>query len=274
MRRVQSPAFEVESVAVPALGGTGDASRLPLDALRKGLRDGAAQAIYLCFGESDLAILDLLPLLSATERARARRASEQSLAVKFVVGRWLLRSILGAILDLSPEEIPLGVGPHGKPMLERDFPGCPSFNLAHSGAWAVLAIATGTTVGVDLERIRPLADADRLARRILTPREQEHYRRLARSARESALLTAWVGKEAVLKALGAGISGSPASIEVGLDPVAVARPVGFLAATVPPVPWFLCELTPPSGYLGVIALEGAPRPLLSWQAHLATLWSP
>jgi len=73
----------------------------------------------------------------------------------------------------------------------------------------------------------------------------------------------------VLKARGTGISGSPASIEIGLDPVAGARTVSFLPAAPPLIPYSLCALPQPPGYLGMVAIEGAPRPLLSWQARVA-----
>jgi len=190
MREIPRLLFQIEPVTVPVLGEAADAPLWRLDALREGLKDGAVQAVYLALDDLDPGILDLLPLLSATERARAARASEHSLAIKFVLGRWLLRSVLGAVLSLPPEAVPLGVGLHDKPILERDLPDRLSFNLAHSGDWAVLALAVGATVGVDLERVRPLADADRLARRILTRREYQHYRGLAESEREKALLTA------------------------------------------------------------------------------------
>jgi phosphopantetheinyl transferase len=75
-----------------------------------------------------------------------------------------------------------------------------------------------------------------------------------------------VRKEAVLKALGTGVSGIPASIETGLDPAAsgsleVASGAGHGTH------WWSCPLSLPSGYLGALALEGEARPVLAWQAE-------
>src|SRR5690606_36787457 len=93
------------------------------------------------------------------------------------------------------------------------------FNLAHSGEWAVLAVAS-SPVGVDIEHCTPGA-ADHLLAACFTEHERAHIH----SARDTA--AQWAAKEAVLKACGCGLSVDPASFEIRHDTtrwVAVASP--------------------------------------------------
>ena len=259
--------FQVEPVAAAVLRGSAATTEVPIERLRTGFAEGAVQTVYLVLNDSEPVLADLVPWLSTAEQVRVQRASDQAIALRFALGRWFLRSVLGALLGLAPETVALGEGDHGKPILESEPGDAPAFNLAHSGVLAVLALARSAAVGVDLERFRPLTNEDRLARRILTAREAQWYRRLAKSERETALLSAWVRKEAVLKALGAGVSGSPAAIETELYLGAGPRALRLLAELGTVTDWWLSPLSLPEGYLGALAFEGRARPLLSWQAR-------
>jgi 4'-phosphopantetheinyl transferase len=263
MSKAAPPSFQIEPVVTPARGRVAASPLLPLQSLSDRLESGAAQLIFLSLDEAHPTLLELVPMLSESERARVDRAADEALAVKFVLGRWLLRSVLGAVLGITPEALQLMLGAQGKPALTGDMASGLAFNLAHSGAWAVLAIARGARVGVDIEQERPLVDADRLARRILTARELRSYRARAERGREAGLLAAWVRKEAVLKALGTGVSGGPSSIETGIDPVG-SGDLNVLDGA--GSRWWAGALSLPPGYLGALALEGGPRPILAWQA--------
>jgi 4'-phosphopantetheinyl transferase len=72
-------------------------------------------------------------------------------------------------------------------------------------------------MGVDLERIRPVRDLTRLARRVFSDLEQEELIAINDQAeKERAFFRGWTRKEAVLKALGTGFSFSPRRLHVGL----------------------------------------------------------
>src|SRR6478609_10153867 len=71
-------------------------------------------------------------------------------------GRGALRRVLARYLDRDPEAIELTGGEHGKPALAGDRP-LFRFNLSHSGALALIAVAAEREVGVDIE----LADGER-----------------------------------------------------------------------------------------------------------------
>jgi phosphopantetheinyl transferase len=132
--------------------------------------------------------------------------------------RAALREILAGYLGESDPE--LAPGPNGKPGLATA-PERLSFNLSHSGALALVAIAPGgTEVGVDVERIRPRRDLVRLARRWLPAADAEAVAAASADEREAAFYAAWTRHEARVKCTGTGLSGPPPGPEVealGLD---------------------------------------------------------
>jgi phosphopantetheinyl transferase len=88
-----------------------------------------------------------------------------------------------------------------------------AFNLSHSGATAVLAIARGPQlhVGIDVERFDRRVPIQRAARRAFDDAERSLV-----ASDQRGLLTMWVAKEALLKATGDGVS-------AGLDAVRLER---------------------------------------------------
>lgn len=223
---------------------------------------GAVQVVFL-----DLAGLPSAPpkgILTAEEEARARGLVALPVRRGFIGGRWLLRSMLGGLTGIEPQGLQIEAGAHGKLFLaghERDGP---CFNLSHSRDLAGVALIRDRRVGIDIEAERPLADPALLARRILGPRERERFAALPESAREGALLAAWTRKEAVLKAVGTGISGRLRSIELLAD----AGDHAVVHEAEPQATWSLSPLAMPAGYQGAVAVEGEARRVISWQAVL------
>jgi 4'-phosphopantetheinyl transferase len=149
-----------------------------------------------------------------------------------------LASILADYLG-GAEGAALTVDEHGKPCLARD-PGRLSFNLSHSGALALVAIAPGgTAVGVDVERLRPRRDLPRLAERWLPPADAGAVAAAPDGEREAVFYAAWTRHEARVKCTGTGLAGPAPGPEV------IAR-----------------QLSVGEGYAAAVAAEGAPRVVL------------
>lgn len=146
------------------------------------------------------AVPDRPETLSSDERERADRFHFERDRIAFRAGRAWLRAVLAGYLGVPPAAIRFGYGPHGKPHL-ADRPDL-RFNLAHSGGWAALAVATGREVGIDVEAIRPIAE--RVERVVFTPAEIAALNRLPAEERRLGFYNAWTRKEAYLKALGSG----------------------------------------------------------------------
>lgn len=145
--------------------------------------------------------------LSEEEALRAARIGMAAARAQFVIGRTLLRYVLGHYLGREPASLRFAIGPHGKPALrgegaEPDL----QFNLSHSGDEIVLALAWRSPVGIDVEARRPLDRLDALARRCLAPSEQAELDGLAGAAATRAFFRFWVRKEALGKASGRGMA--------------------------------------------------------------------
>jgi 4'-phosphopantetheinyl transferase len=241
-----------------------DLSRiLPLSAIRAEFDAGAAQVVFLALSGLPAAPAEML---TADEEARARRLVAQPVKRGFVSGRWLLRSVLSALTGIEPRLLQLQAGPHGKLFLSGHERLGPSFNLSHSGDLAALALLRDRRVGIDIETERPLTDRDLLARRMLGPRERVRFEALPENAREGALLAAWTRKEAVLKAVGTGVSGALQSIEVLPDATAEAGDHPVVHPADPSATWSVRMLSMPPGFYGAIAIEGEVGRLVFWQA--------
>jgi 4'-phosphopantetheinyl transferase len=143
-------------------------------------------------------------LLSKDEKARGQSFVAACHRRRFVVARSRLRSLLGQHLCLDPAALVFVLNEYGKPSVVQ----APSvyFSLSHSGDRALLAISDTLVVGADLEQVRPLAHLE-LARRNFHPQEIAAIEsQPTEGAQRQAFFRIWTLKEAVVKALGKGLS--------------------------------------------------------------------
>lgn len=156
---------------------------------------------------------------------------------RYVVARGLLRTLLAARLGTHPRAVEFSYGAHGKPRLA---PGSAvedlHFSVSHSGDLALFAFSRGREVGVDVEAVLPMRDADAVARQFFSRSELGAYRALEPGAREAGFFTCWTRKEAYLKALGGGLQ-SP------------------LSAFDAPPGWSLDSFAPAPGHTAALAVD-------------------
>lgn len=150
----------------------------------------------------------LLPWLPNHERARAAGMTRERRRGQFVAGRALLRWRFSQRLGRAPDAVPIICEPTGRPMLAME--GCGGISLAHTSGWVVMAEAPGS-VGVDVESTTVDRPCE-LARTWFTPAEARAI--CAAPDAAACLRRFWVAKEAVLKALGTGLSVSLSAFEV------------------------------------------------------------
>ena len=140
--------------------------------------------------------------LPLRERERALAIGHARARAQFVVGRLAVRALLGERLGLPLAEVDLRTGPAGAPELAgADW----NFNISHAGNWAVVALCRGLPVGIDIESLRPFADALQVARQHLHRDEQSWLLSIPAACRSTAFLRLWVCKEAVIKAARRGL---------------------------------------------------------------------
>jgi 4'-phosphopantetheinyl transferase len=147
-----------------------------------------------------------LAALSIDERDRAGRFLFEQDRQRFVVARAALRSLIGWHVQMPASRIHLTVQSHGKPRLVADgHEDKVRFNVSHSYDLALIAISGEREVGVDVERIRPLADLDSIAARHFAPEERQALFRATPVDRLPLFYRYWTLKEAYLKARGFGL---------------------------------------------------------------------
>ena len=183
--------------------------------------------------------------LSDDERERADRAASALAAGHFAVARGALRTVLASYLSVEPRALAFAYGPRGKPALASD--GGLRFNVAHSHGLALVAVARGRELGVDLERVRPLPAAEAIARRFFSAGERAAPLR----RRLDAFLSLWTRKEAYLKATGGGLRWGRALAAVDVSD-------GLEG-------WTIRELTPARGFRSALVVEGDGWELATWQ---------
>ena len=155
--------------------------------------------------------------LASEERARAERYAFPGGQRRFVVARASLRRLLGSRLGVPASEVQLVDGSHGKPALAPCHAPASNglaFNLTHSGELALIAIGQGD-LGVDLESPLRLVDAMAVVRRFFSEAERNGFEALPAGAeRERLFFRVWTRKEALVKAVGRGLSCSLSSFTV------------------------------------------------------------
>ena len=199
------------------------------------------------------------PSLSPDELARADRLVFARDRVRFVAARGWLRRILAGYVDGGAAELRFSYGISGKPELAResDQSGV-TFNLSHSGNTALVAVAAGFPVGVDLEEMRPDIDVDLVARSHFSVRECGDLDSLPATDRRAAFYRCWVRKEAYLKGLGAGVSRGLQNFSVSLRPGQAPAVLEDTLAPDAPEKWFLVDLGTDDRFAAGLAIAGKP----------------
>lgn len=143
-------------------------------------------------------------LVSMSERERADRFRLAQNRREHLLGRSILRRVLGDVLKLPPRAVPITTDAQGKPNVAGQ--AC-HFNLTHSNGWVAAAFCMGRRIGVDIEATGRIdaSEVANLSRLTLSQAEQHLLLSAPADARVDLFLRLWRMKEAVLKAEGCGL---------------------------------------------------------------------
>ena len=192
--------------------------------------------------------------MSSVEQDRASKFKFETDRQRYVAAHAALRSIVSSYVNSPARELQFAAGPYGKPKLapihatEKI-----EFNLSHSHEVALIAVAQGREIGVDVEWVRKDFAFDEVAQRFFTAREVAALHALPLHLQREAFYKCWTSKEAFLKAKGTGLSGQLDEVEiVFIDHV--VRVKGTITNL------SLIELTVDGDYVAAMVVNGAePR---------------
>ncbi len=204
--------------------------------------------------------------LSVAEQRRAQAFASGRDRHRFISRRGALRQLLGRYLALEASDIEIDEGDGRKPALagpHRRYGAAVAssglrFNSSQSDGLALFAFAQDMAIGIDLERLRPMPEAEDIAQQYFSPHEYRALMNIPPQNRLAAFYACWTQKEAIVKALGHGLAMPLDSFAVSLAPDQRARLTHLDSGR--PDDWTLEPLQPSPGYFAALAI-GARHPV-------------
>lgn len=211
-------------------------------------------------------------VLSDDKRERADRFKFAADRRRYTTAHAALCVLLAAYTGTRPERLCFAeVGP-GKPVLASPAADL-HFNLTHSSDLAVVAVTRAAPLGVDVERLRPIAERELVARRNFSRSEYAVLQGLIPGARDLAFFQCWTRKEAYVKALGDGLHAPLDRFDVTLRPGEAARLLSLEGSAAAAGAWSLHHLAPAAGYVGATAIRARPSRVAGWTFDTSALAS-
>ncbi len=203
--------------------------------------------------------------LSPDEQQRADRFRFDRHRVRFIVRHGVLRAILAKYLDFPAGRLEFSVGQYGKPTLKQTggFQVI-HFNSSHSDNLALMAFAVDRPLGVDVERIRPLTDLQAMLKRCFSPEDQAEIQALPPQQQWLGFFNGFSRKEALLKALGIGLSVPLDRVGVSLLPGEPPRVLSVEVEGQQPDAWQLACVTPNAEHAAALACQGPKPQIRRW----------
>lgn len=215
----------------------------------------SSAGVHLWLLDTSQSVPDMA-LLSEEERCRCWRFQSDALRNRFVVVHGVLRLLLGHYLNLPPQRITFVSNSYGKLALDR---AGLQFNLSYSQHLALLGFTRNGAIGVDIERIQPIDEMEAIAALCFSPDEQRVWHQLQPAERLHVFYGIWTRKEAVIKALGMGLSYPLQQFTVLAAPCTIK---------IEEQPLLLLDIVPNDLFAAALAVEAPAVALKCWR------WKP
>ena len=208
--------------------------------------------------------------LAPDEHERIGRLHAEVDRRRAIASRGILRQILAGYAEESAPELRFAYSRAGKPELSGAADSRPvHFNTAHSGDLLLVAVGRVPSIGIDVERIRPIVRWERVARRAFSVEERREIEALPPEDREEAFITCWTRKEACVKAIGEGVWSAFDRFEVSAAPGRPAELRSVDGRRALAAGWSLYHLKPEAGFVGALAVRDGG--LRSWNGTIQPL---
>ncbi len=198
-----------------------------------------------------------LSLLSVDERKRAFRYHLPIHRQRFIAARSSLRQILSNYIKFDPKEFVFIYDEHEKPHL--NIPAYPQlqFNLSHSSNMAVYAFTLNHPIGIDIEKVQSEYN-QAVADRFFSTQENEQLLQFSAHERIAGFYRIWSRKEAIIKAIGKGLSLPLTSFTVS------AKDITEVIILDNRDHWTLIPLQIRTGYQSAVATNQPVRKVIYW----------
>jgi 4'-phosphopantetheinyl transferase len=229
-----------------------------------GAMDRATEAAHVWAVPLNMAVPpdDAADVLSVPERARCEQFRLAEPRRRFALSRIALRKVLAQYLQVEPGEIDFTEDARRKPQLAGRNAGSKlQFNVAHSQELALIAVASGPPIGVDVEHLRPVSHWQQVAERHFHSSEVHEIGNCLPEERMAAFLRCWTAKEAVLKTTGLGLSGSMAAFHVPVVMDSGAWVHVPVLTSAEAQRFWLAPLAPAVAYVAAVAILEEERPI-------------
>jgi len=191
--------------------------------------------------------------LSTDEKKKAARFHQAKDEQRYLFSHSMLRMVLAKYLNCKSESIFYKQDFYGKPMLgfhnlKEDI----YFNMSHSEDLVIVALSRDQDVGVDVEFIRKVKDAQGIVKSSFVIQEQIHLFSLPSTEFINGFFLCWTLKEAFIKAIGKGLS-YPMNYFSVIDSRGNISGIGSLVITSGMArEWYQLSFIPQSSYVGAM----------------------
>ncbi len=211
-------------------------------------------------------VKDLFRLLAPEEIDRALRFHFQRDHDHFVIVRGVLRILLGAYIQIPPEQSRFQYSARGRPSLALDQADAMlDFNVSHSHELALLTFSRGRAVGIDLEYVRQDIAHEQIAEHFFSAQEVASLQALSDNLRATAFFNCWTRKEAFIKATGEGLSRPLDQFSMSLAPGEAARLLAIQGQPEELSKWFIQDLEPGPGYAAALVAQNPVEHIHHWE---------
>ena len=177
---------------------------------------------------------------------------------RFELCRAALRAILCLRLGCDNSDLAFGYSKYDKPFALLDEEPAPiSINVSHSGNHGLIALTPKGRIGIDVEVRSHRRDFDRLIEAAFGKNEQAALNQAKGSDKTHLFYKLWTIKEALIKALGTGLSYDPADFEAPASMRETAESALHYFPRLPALQWRVKDLGTMK-FAAALALEETP----------------
>jgi 4'-phosphopantetheinyl transferase len=145
-------------------------------------------------------------ILSSDESIRASKFHFEKDRKRYAIARGALRIILSKYLNIPEKDIHISNTKFGRPYVdEKHEITWLNFNLSHSNMLAIYAVTRSRDIGIDIEYVRQMEDANGIVQRFFSEEEISLFNSMPEDGKTWAFFKLWTRKEAYIKALGLGL---------------------------------------------------------------------